>query len=380
MNLRTIITSVLAVIIIAGAVFINKKLSSSKTIPKPKPKKTVTMVVAETVKNGSTPISITTSGNLAAKEKIELFAEVQGVFEDTGRDFLPGEYYKKGALLIKINADEHRANMRAQKSTFYNQVVGLLPDLRMDYPESFPKWEAYVRDFNIDRFVPPIPTPVNEKEKLFVAGRNILPTYYSIKNMEERLSKYNIYAPFSGTLTENLVRHGALVRAGQKLGEFINPSVYELEVSINTGYADLLKVGKTVDLHNVEKTKTWKGKVTRVNSLVDEASQTIPVFIRVSGKGLKEGMYLEAEVTAKEEQNTYEISRKLLFDENKVFVVEDSLLAVKEIDPVFFKQSTVVIRGLENGTQLLGKSVPGAYDGMKVTILDDERKTTDGGR
>lgn len=373
MNLRTIITSVLAILLVVGAVYINKSLRNSKKDFKPKPQKAVTMVVTEKVQNASTPISITTSGNLAAKEKIELFAEVQGIFEDTGRDFLPGEYYKKGALLIKINADEHRANMRAQKSTLYNQVVGLLPDLKMDYPESFPNWETYVRNFNMDRFVPALPTALNEKEKLFIAGRNILPTYYSIKNLEERLSKYTIYAPFSGILTESTVRHGALVRAGQRLGEFINPSVYELEVSINTSYADLLKVGKMVDLQNIEKTQTWKGKVTRVNSIVEEASQTIPVFIQVTGKGLKEGMYLEAEVTAKEEPNTYEVSRKLLFDENKIFVVEDSLLAIKEIDPVFFKQSTVVIRGLENGTQLLGKSVPGAYEGMKVKILEEGR-------
>ncbi|MEZ4883473.1 MAG: HlyD family efflux transporter periplasmic adaptor subunit [Chitinophagales bacterium] len=370
MNLRTIITSILAILLVVGAVFMNKKLSNTQNPPKPKPQKKVAMVVTDTVKNGSTPITITTSGNLAAKERIELFAEVQGIFEDTGRDFLPGEYYKKGDLLIKINADEHRANMRAQKSTLYNQIVGLLPDLRMDYPESFPNWEAYVRDFNIDRFVPQLPTPFNEKEKLFIAGRNILPTFYSIKNMEERLSKYTIHAPFSGILTQSLVRHGALVRAGQNLGELINPNLYELEVAINTSYADLLKIGKTVDLHNVEKTKTWKGKVARINSLVEEASQTIPVFIQVSGSGLKEGMYLEAEVTAKEEVNTYELSRKLLFDENKVFVVKDSFLVIHEVNPVFFKQNTVVVRGLENGTQVLAKSLPGAYDGMKVKIFE----------
>ena len=368
-TIRIIITTILGALLIVGAVLIAKKLGVGKKRPKPKFSKLVTMVTANTIKNTSTPIHITTSGNLAAKERIELFAEVQGIFEATGKDFLPGEYYKKGDLLIKINADEHRANMRSQKSTLYNQIVGLLPDLRMDYPESFPKWEIYVRNFNMNRFVSPLPIPINEKEKLFIAGRNILPTFYNIKNMEERLSKYTIHAPFSGTLTQSMVRNGALVRAGQKLGEFINPSVYELEVSVNTGYADLLKVGKTVDLQNVEKTKKWKGKVVRVNSLVEEASQTIPVFIRVSGKGLKEGMYLEANLAAKEEQNTFELSRKLLFDENKVFAIEDSLLSIEEVTPVFFKENTVVVRGLKDGAQVLAKPVPGAYAGMKVGIL-----------
>ena len=69
------------------------------------------------------------------------------------------------------------------------------------------------------------------------------------------MSKYQIRAPFSGTLTEALVSPGTLVRIGQKLGEFIDPSIYEMEVSINSEFANLLKVGNSVVLSNLEKTK-----------------------------------------------------------------------------------------------------------------------------
>ena len=370
--MRQIITSILGILLIAIAVLGAKSLMGKKETPKPKPSKSVTTVFTQTVKNTTTPITITTSGNLMAKKRMELFAEVQGIFEKTGRDFLPGEYYDKDAVLISINSDEHRANIRAQKSALYNQVVGLLPDLKLDYPESFPQWEAYISRFDMDRLLQPLPTPLSEKEKLFIAGRNIFPSYYAIKNLEERLAKYTIRAPYYGVLTEALVNHGTLIRAGQKLGEYINPLVYELQVAVNAGFGDFLKTGKEVELQNIERTKSWMGKVSRVNGKMDQSSQTYQVFIDVRGRDLREGMYLEAALKAKEEKQAFEIPRKLLIDENKLFIVRDAALAMTEVVPVFYKEKTVVVKGLEDGTVILANTVPGAYSGMKVAVIEEE--------
>jgi len=221
-----------------------------------------------------------------------------------------------------------------------------------------------------------LPEPESEKEKLFLSGRNIYTAFYNVQNLETQLQNYTIRAPFSGVLTQALVNPGALIRPGQKLGEFIDQSVYELEVAINTAYGDLLSIGKKVELRNVEKTKNWTGKVVRVNSLVDPASQTIPTFIQVAGKTLKEGMYLEADITAKEEQNTYEINRKLLMEGDKVFIVRDTILDVVAVEPIYFKESTAVVKGLEDGMQILAKAIPSAYVGMKVKVFEEEKQET----
>ncbi|MFT5168551.1 MAG: membrane fusion protein (multidrug efflux system), partial [Saprospiraceae bacterium] len=342
--IRKIILAVLGIALVLGAVQVSKKMIAEKQAPKPREKKVITAVFTETVTNSSTPISIKTSGNLMAKNRIELYAEVQGVFENTGRSFLPGEQYKNGATLIKINSEEHRANIRSQKSSLYNQIVNFLPDLKLDYEGSFASWEAYAKTFDVNASLSDFPEPVNEREKMFIAGKNILTAYYNIKNLEERLTKYTIKAPFYGILTEALVTRGAVVRAGQKLGEFISPAVYELEVGVNDAYTGLLQVGKKVSLHNTDHTKSWTGAVSRINGQVNPASQTIQVFIQVSGKDLREGMYLEAEVTAKEEKDTYEVNRKLLFDEDKLYVLRDSVLDIVQVNPVYFKEKTVVVK------------------------------------
>lgn len=364
--LRQIIISLVGVLIIAAGFYGKQMMAETK---KPEPEKearAIPAVFTQKVKNGSTSISITASGNLAARDRIEIFSEVQGIFDFSSNQFKPGVYYKKGEILMRLNSDEFRANLRAQKSNLYNQIVALLPDLRFDYPDAFQKWQDYVNDFNVEQVLKPLPSPSSDKEKLFIAGRNINSTWFTVKNIEERLVKYTIYAPFNGVLTEANIDKGALVRAGQKLGEFINPNIYELEVAVNSSYADLLKTGNSVTLNNIERTKTWNGKVNRLNSLIDPNTQTIQAFIRVSGKGLREGMYLEADLTAKNEENTFEVSRKLLVDNNKLFVLEGEQLILKEIEPVHFTEKTVVVRGLADDTEILERMLPGAYEGMTV--------------
>ena len=374
--IRKIILAILGILMIGGAFFIAKRTINNKKQWKPKKeKKLETGAFVEVVKNASTPITITTSGNLAAKNRVDIYSEVQGIFNNSRRSFKAGTWYKKGETLLELDKKEEEIGLKAQKSGFYNQLVLLIPDLRLDYPAAIAKWDDYVRRFDVNLPLENLPEPESEKEKLFLSGRNIYTAFYNVKNTEAQLQNYTITAPFSGVLTQALVNPGALIRPGQKLGEFIDHSVYELEVAVNTAYGDLLGVGKTVKLRNVAKSKNWKGKVVRVNSLVDPASQTIPTFIQVRGEGLKEGMYLEADITAKEEQNTYEINRKLLVDNNKVFIVRDTILDLVTIEPVYFKENTAVVKGLKDGMQILAKAIPSAYVGMKVKIFSEEEDT-----
>lgn len=372
--MRKILLVLLGIIIVGSGALIAKKFADSKRIPVPRERKVVTSVFTQTVSNTSSPITITTNGLLTAKYRMELYSEVQGIFESSSRDFKPGAYYPKNEILLSINSDEHHASLRAQKSNLFNQIVLLLPDLRLDYPDAFEDWDSYVKNFDLEGPLMPLPKPKTDREKLFVTGRNIYSPYYAVKNLEERMDKYTIRAPYGGVLTESLVDKGTLIRAGQKIGTFINPTIYELAVPINSQYGDYVQVGQKVKLHDIEKTKSWEGKVIRLNSIVDPNTQSVQAFIQVRGKNLREGMYLEASLDAREEKNTFEIDRKLL-NNNLVFYVRDSLLLSTEVEPVFYKEQSVIVRGLEDGMQILSKPLPGAHEGMPIQVLQNVAET-----
>ena len=371
--MRKLLSIALGVLLLAGAVFIANYLIDNKKKPKPKFDKIVKTVFVDEVLNKDIPIVITTSGNLTAKNKIDLFAEVQGVLKPATKDFKAGTSYNKGENIIRINSDEFYANLQSQKSNFYNSITAIIPDIRLDYPNEFEKWQAYLNSFDINKTTPKLPVMNTDKEKYFISGRGINTAYYNVKNLEVKLGKYNLKAPFNGILTEALVTPGSLVRAGQKLGEFIDPSVYEMEVSVNAEFADLLKKGNMVKLHNLENTKEYTGRVIRINGKVDATSQTIKAYIQIAHKDLREGTYLEANLTARSESNAIEISRKLLVNNRQLYVVRDSILNLIDVNPVYFSAESAVIKGVENGTLLLSKPTPGAYDGMQVKIFEDKQ-------
>ena len=374
--MRKIIIVAVGVAILVISFLISNYLKDSKKIPEQKIIKIEKTVFVKEVKNGEVAINISANGNLVAKNKVDIFSEVQGVLQATGKDFRVGVSYKKGQTLLSINNQEFYASIQSQRSSLQNLIASIMPDMRLDYPDSFGSWSTYLKNFDINKTVQSLPSPKSDKEKYFITGRNIYTTYYAIKNLEARLGKYNIRAPFNGVLTEALVTNGTLVRSGQKMGEFIDISVFELALSVNGGLVDILEVGKTVKLSNLEKTKVWPGKVSRINGKIDQASQTVQVFIEVRGKDLREGMYLEANVPVKAEKEAIEVNRKLLVENKSLYIVNNNVLDLIEINPVHFNESTVVVKGLRNGMQLVNKPVAGAYIGMPVKIFSEAQNTT----
>lgn len=364
---RGLIGIILGILLIAGAVKFAKKIIASKSKPKIKVENQINKVYTDEVKNVQVPVTIIEKGSLQALRKVELYSEVQGILLSNDRLFKSGQQYKEGSTLFSIDDKEFKSNLVAQKSVLYNLITQIMPDLKLDYPEVFPKWERYLNNFDINRpNTPSLPEFSNDKEKYFINNKNIVTTYYNIKNLEERHKKYKIYAPFYGVVTESLVNPGALVRPGQKLGTILSPAVYELPISVNESYKDFIKIGKTVKLHNLDRTQSWKGKIARIDATINTATQGMQIFVQARGKDLREGMFLEAEIDGGAITEGFELSRKLLVQNTKTYTVVNDKLKLIDLDIAFFKDKTAVITNLADGTIILENPIPGAYDGMLV--------------
>lgn len=370
---KLIISALAGGVIIFVSLYFAGLIAGSRDMRRPQAQKVVKTVFVDTVSNGTVPIVVPANGNLNAKKRVELYSEVQGVFRPGSKLFRAGQEYKAGQTLIRIDENEYYASVQAAKSNLYNLLTSIMADLRLDYPEIYPKWQTYLNGFDLEKTTPTLPKMDTEKEKFFISGRQIISNYYNVKNLESRLSKHTITAPFDGVLAEALVTEGTLIRSGQKLGEFINTGVYELEVSVSKTYGDVLRVGRKVELANLDGTKTYTGEVIRVNGRVDQASQTITVFIEVSGENLKEGQYLEAKLEAREETDAIEINRSLLLDNNQIFVVKDSILDLMDVNPVYFTDRTVVLKNVPDGEVIVSRPMTGAYAGMLVKIYDESK-------
>ncbi|KAA3659092.1 MAG: HlyD family efflux transporter periplasmic adaptor subunit [Calditrichaeota bacterium] len=307
------------------------------------------------IENEDMNAHISTSGRLTAYNKIEIYAEVSGVLEKNSIRFKEGNTFKKGERLVQIDDQVYRNNLLAQKSSLLNLLTLLLPDLKIDFPGELEKWENYLADFDLNKNLRPLPEASSDQEKYYIASRNIFNLYYTAKSMEATLEKYTIRAPYAGVVTESNLNPGTLVRAGQKLGEYTNTSIYELQVAVGVIDVNYLQTGMHVNLISEDIPGNYSGKIVRINKTIDQATQTINVFIHTSNDRLKEGLYMTANFDVLGEKNVVEIPRSGLTKDREVYVVVDSnAIAIKKVDIIKNTNDNVVVKGLKDGDFILG--------------------------
>jgi len=356
-------------VIIALGILGARYLSSQKQAPPRQAKEIITRQVrVQLVKNEDVPAVVILEGRLSAYDKVEIFSEVGGQVVAASQPFKVGVAFAKGAPMIRMDDEEARLSLLALKSTLLNTIAQLMPDLKVDYPGSFPQWDRYLADFDIHKPIMPLPQPLTPQEKRFVAARNLYTQYYNVKSAEERLSKYTLYAPFSGVLTEAGVSAGTLVRVGQKLGSIMKTADYELVATVPLVDLRYVKLGSTLKLSSEDVEGEWNGKINRISDVIDAGSQTVQVFIGVSGSNLREGMYLRGQLSAAKVANAFRINRNLLINQQGIYVVQDSTLRFTEVELVKIERESAIIRGLSDGTPILSEMPPAAFDGMKVSV------------
>jgi multidrug efflux pump subunit AcrA (membrane-fusion protein) len=394
-----IVSVVLAILIIGGGIGLSGVLSSQKEpAPRLSAKKRVQEVTYRTVSSQTLPTEIFITGRLAPKDQIELFAEVTGTYTGGARPFKEGTYFKKGESMIDIDDREFTMTLKAQKSALMNQLTLILPDLKTDYPESFPQWQSYLQDMDLGGSMAPLPEPKTEQERYFLSAKNLYNQYYSIRSQEVRGDKYHILAPFSGKVATSSIDQGTLVRVGQKIGEFFNPYVYELEASVNLSELPYVKQGSQVSLRSEDVKGQWTGRVVRISDMIDPATQTVRVFVVVSGQNLKSGMYLEGEVQGRKLDDVVEVPRNLLVRDSGLYIIHDihdapvsaslasdstsakknvpmvkkGTLAFQAVVPVQFTKNSVFVRGLKPGSVVVDEALINAHDGMEVILYENQ--------
>ena len=367
---RKIISVFSGLIILLIAYFISSLIINSEEETLNNNTNITHLVNSINIKNQSNPISVKVNGSLKSKHQIEIFSEVQGKLERSSKEFKSGQNYSKGNVLIKIDSKEFLASVKQNRSQLQNLVASVLPDIKLDFPKSFPQWENYFKEFNVNSNTKPLPDHNSEKEKFYIVGKGLQSQYFRLKNLEERLNKYTLLSPYDGTLKESYVSEGALISPGQKLGTFINTDLFELEVSVPSKYGNKLEIGKEVTLNSTYNTN-HSGKIIRINNSIDYNSQSIRVFIEFKSEELKDGMYSEVEIPLGTIDDSFLLSRSLLINNSFVYFINtDMTIGLMNVEPKFYDDEYVVVKGLDDGLQILKSYIPGIYDGMKVKIVD----------
>lgn len=372
MGRKVIIGSVAAIAIILFG------LASMKMLGKTEEKKSkptisyVQSVQIKKVKYSSQQTTVEANGRLVASREIDIIAEANGKIYRGSIDLKEGAQFNKGDVICTIYKDEVSLALKAQKSQFLNQIASILPDIKIDYPEEYSKYKSYFDQISIDNDLPDLPK-YDVKLKVFLASRNILTQYYSIKQAELSVKRHTIYAPFNGSVKTVSMQEGAFANVGARIARIMSTDVLELEVPVDNANSKWVKKGQVVTVSSPSRELQWKGQVARISNYVDERTQARSIFVSLNANSnLLVGEYLTANFDGSRIANAMEIPRNAIHNFNNVYIVENDTLKSEQVNIIKNNNTTILINGLKEGTQVVVEPLINAQVGTYVNTINKE--------
>ncbi len=370
---RKIITIGISLLIIAAAIFSSLVLVGNKAgAPKNNHAHTVLNVLATKAQNEVHEAVVSYSGRIGSFDNVALAAEVSGKILQGDVPFKEGQSFRKGDLLIKIYEKDAQASIKASKSNFLRNLSQILPDIKVDYADEFPKWEAFFNAIDLERKLPELPTSKNETFRVFLAAQGVLSDYYSLQQQEIQLSKYKLYAPFDGYFKNVYREVGAIAGGNSSLADIIRSDKLEINVPVTPSDAKKIRIGQEVSFGTGN--SSAQAVVSRKAGFVDAATQSVNIYITylpAKNNTFLEGEYVDVFFDMNENEKVVKVARESIFDTDHVFVVENGKLKQKQIEISQQLGDFALICGLNDGEIVVTESLINAKDGQEVSVRNN---------
>ena len=315
---------------------------------------------------------VSIEGRVQALNRMTVLSEVNGVLPVGGKEFREGVAYGEDEAMLRLDDSELRASLVAQRSQWLQLLAGALADLQVDFPDRADIWFDLVQTLDVTAALPPLPDAASDRERFYLTSRGIVSGYHNNKANEARLEKFTVRAPFEGVVVGAQVQPGSMVRAGQPVGTLVGTGTYEVKSAVHARHLPLLKSGNVVALRDETGSVVASGEVSRISGNVDPTTQSASVFCEVTsndGRALRDGRFLSGHVEGRPLEGVMALNEVLLTGNGtEVFVVKDGLLALVPVEVLHRDADVVLVRGLQEGMQVLAEPVSGAYEGMLVEL------------
>lgn len=371
---RKLIAFLVVVLMVMGSIGLYSFFAAKKELPPERPApEVINYVKVKQVEFQDVETEIQAYGRVGSSQPIDLIAEVGGRLTQGDIPLKEGQNFRKGQVLVRVNDVEARLNLQARKSSFLNLIASILPDLKVDYSSSFPAWQTYFDNIKTDSPLPELPEITDIKEKTFLATKNILSEYYSIRSLEENLRKYVMIAPYNGSLSAVNIEVGTFVNPGSNIGRILRTDAFEIKVPVEAKDIQFVELGKRVKVIRGDDEKNpLTGRVIRMTDYIDPTTQTFHVYVAVENnqhQPLYDGLYLKVIIPGKVVNNAIEVQRGIVRNKDEVFIYNKGQLQARTISIVKSNQNNYLITGLKEGDSLVTEAPLNAFADMKVEII-----------
>lgn len=362
---KKVVYGVVAVLLVAAAFAVSGFLIQTKPQPQKDDAQHNTMYVktskASVVEANA---EMHYRGLVAAFDNVSLAAEVSGRIMQGDVRFKAGESFRKGDVLLNIYKADVEAALKSGKSDLLQTISEILPDLKVDYPSEFEKWNSFFNSIDVDRPLPDLPAMNSSKEKVFLAANDVLSTYYTLQEQEINLTRYTIRAPFNGSFKTVTKEIGAVSTLGSELATIIRSDKLEIVVSVFPSDLKWISEGDKVAVigsDGNEQTAT----VSRISGFVEDQSVNVYLTYLADGDNtFLEGEYVDVIFSGSKVAGV-QVPREALVDKDYVYELNDGKLQkvavtiVRQLDDVCF------ISGIDSSKTIVTESLASVSDDVE---------------
>ncbi|MGC1472202.1 MAG: efflux RND transporter periplasmic adaptor subunit [Psychroserpens sp.] len=216
--------------------------------------------------------TVSATGKIQPEVEIKISSEVSGEILDL--PFKEGQQVKKGELLVRVNPDLIQSAVNRSQASYQNVKAGLeqaeatLKEAKANYNRNETLFErGVISKAEWDRAIAAYETAVASKSSAYYGVQSAAAT---VNEAKDNLSRTEIYAPMSGTISLLNVELGERVvgtqqMAGTEILRVANLNNMEVEVDVNENDIVKVQIGdSTIVEVDAYLKKEFRGIVTEI--------------------------------------------------------------------------------------------------------------------
>ncbi len=333
---------------------------------------------------------IKATGVVQAEQDIMLSPRINGEIIWRSAKFSPGTVVRKGEVLLRLDPTDYQNVLDLRKADLQQAISDL--ELEMG------RQDIAKKDYQL--FNDSLPAAnkalVLRQPQLKAAQAVVDAAKVAVQQAELDLERTTIKAPFDAQVLSREANLGSQVVAGQSLGRLVGVDEYWVAVSLPVNelqwieFPDARNRGSVV---RVQSRSGWRedqfreGRVDRLVGALDDQTRLATVLVSIRDPLVQQasgsqppliiGAFVEVHIEARELQDVVRLSRDYLRQGNKVWIMADGQLIIRDVDVVTMDEDFVYIKsGLAPGENVVMTNLSTITPGAKLRIEESESKVS----
>ena len=310
-------------------------------------------VKAGIVATGRISEEVSAVGTLLANESIIIRPEVEGRI--SAIHFAEGQLVRQGVKLVSLDSSEIEAQLSAIRA-----------ELNLNRSRMRRAEELQAKNFI-------------SAEALDVARENLNQSLARQSEIQAKLDKMTIKAPFEGVAGLRQVSPGAYVKAGQDIARLEGIGTLKLDFRVPEIFLRKIRTNQEAQVSvDAFPGESFRGAIYAIEPAVDEQTRTVLLRARIPNPGvrLKPGMFARVNLVLDTRENAMLVPEQALVPrgtERYVFRLVDGKAVLSKVEIGLRRTGEVeIVRGLKAGDSIVVDGQLRLQDGSPVTIFADK--------